>query len=725
MNTLIIDDQFTEPTTSDEAEKQPRAAPIAESEHSTISSDSPLKSISSKDDEILPPDADTTADEHSSLDGSPAKVSQYVFDTISVADTDIATANDAPLATPENSTVDDSPVKSSKNTHDAEPITLETDASARVLSGSSDRTAECASAEINVEPGDKMAHVAIETYAPETASVASAPKTDLAAETSPRSVESCQIGIEAAEMNVAHATQSLTLPSDKTSDELDISQQCPTELLATTANSDFMQTYAIEADRLVESITIGDATLIVDKDVSKNEVLTCNQDNQPTATFCTDIFTDTDEVGEYLFSTAIDAVDTGTYSTQLERGVDESETATALQTPRELTESAVESQVADSRHETQLDTGAELPTPPTQSVESQRVITPVAASADILIATDELACNDATKIDTQPLIESNAYESETDLIATVQQQTLQADQVRHSFLIDEGDLCAADTAIYRDGRDDEVPRYADTAIESQPIEPVAQLAASLTRTPVHHHRPEVHAPLTAVEREFVAGSLSSLGDDIIEDLENVQRPHAEHEHVRDVEEVRSDVEIDKPIAEAVEKLDARYSDAPDETKLTEPTDEPQFEATILPAIVTTTDETCTAAPVIEVNTQEFIDCCQRAESDFIDQTEHLAEAKAIRDPSDATMVIKDIETHVLGDEIEFTERTRPHRGDSDFKSYFCRVLRASMPLQALMILLIGAASLIPTTEQDYCCEIANNLYRSLEPMLSFPNGLPV
>lgn len=57
-------------------------------------------------------------------------------------------------------------------------------------------------------------------------------------------------------------------------------------------------------------------------------------------------------------------------------------------------------------------------------------------------------------------------------------------------------------------------------------------------------------------------------------------------------------------------------------------------------------------------------------------------------------------------------------------SFFLRVLRAALPLQLFLLLLIGLACLVPMTEEDYSCAMANNFARSFHPMLKYMNGPP-
>merc|ERR1712058_70227 len=48
-----------------------------------------------------------------------------------------------------------------------------------------------------------------------------------------------------------------------------------------------------------------------------------------------------------------------------------------------------------------------------------------------------------------------------------------------------------------------------------------------------------------------------------------------------------------------------------------------------------------------------------------------------------------------------------------------RVVRAAVPIQALMLLLLGVSSIVPLDQDELICSLQTNLQRSLEPMLQW------
>ncbi|KJH52966.1 hypothetical protein DICVIV_00835 [Dictyocaulus viviparus] len=58
------------------------------------------------------------------------------------------------------------------------------------------------------------------------------------------------------------------------------------------------------------------------------------------------------------------------------------------------------------------------------------------------------------------------------------------------------------------------------------------------------------------------------------------------------------------------------------------------------------------------------------------------------------------------------------------RSRWRRVLRTALPLQAMLVLLLGAACLVPHCDDEYCCQLLNNFARSFDPSIQFVNGPP-
>lgn len=63
-------------------------------------------------------------------------------------------------------------------------------------------------------------------------------------------------------------------------------------------------------------------------------------------------------------------------------------------------------------------------------------------------------------------------------------------------------------------------------------------------------------------------------------------------------------------------------------------------------------------------------------------------------------------------------------GPTPQRSLFSRALRAAFPLQLLFLLLLLLACLLPLSEDDFSCTLANNYARSFYPTLRYTNGPP-
>lgn len=84
----------------------------------------------------------------------------------------------------------------------------------------------------------------------------------------------------------------------------------------------------------------------------------------------------------------------------------------------------------------------------------------------------------------------------------------------------------------------------------------------------------------------------------------------------------------------------------------------------------------------------------------------------------------DLETEKPCEILEDDETDVAVAGPCTCSSFCRRVFWIALPIQGLLLLLLGLASLLPMTEDDYSCALTNNMQRSFTSVLHYVNGPP-
>jgi len=101
---------------------------------------------------------------------------------------------------------------------------------------------------------------------------------------------------------------------------------------------------------------------------------------------------------------------------------------------------------------------------------------------------------------------------------------------------------------------------------------------------------------------------------------------------------------------------------------------------------------------------------------------------------DSALVLPALSDELLGriDQPQTQRDDSTNQSDDDLNTgvlsrsyrFLGRVVRAAVPIQALMLLLLGVSSFVPLDQEELICSVQNNLQRSFEPMLRWSNGPP-